>query len=106
MKEVLLLKYGELILKGANKNIFENAMLRDIKHKLRPHGNFTVIKAQSTVFVEPEDDFCDIDGALDACQKVFGIASICRATVCEKNMDVYSRVSRRLQDLQSRRQAQ
>ena len=88
MKEVLLLKYGELILKGANKNIFENAMLRDIKHKLRPHGNFTVIKAQSTVFVEPEDDFCDIDGALDACQKVFGIASICRAAVCEKNMDV------------------
>ena len=88
MKEVLLLKYGELILKGANKNVFENAMLRDIKKKLRPYGNFTVIKAQSTVFVEPEDDFCDIDGALDACQKVFGIASICRAAVCDKNMDV------------------
>ncbi len=88
MKEVLLLKYGELILKGANKNVFESAMLRDIKHKLRPHGKFTVIKAQSTVFVEPEDDLCNIDGALDACQKVFGIASICRAAVCEKNMDV------------------
>ena len=87
MKEVLLLKYGELILKGANKNVFESAMLRDIKHKLKPFGSFSVIKAQSTVFVEPEDDFCDIDGALDACQKVFGIASICRAAVCDKNMD-------------------
>ncbi len=87
MKEVLLLKYGELILKGANKNVFESAMLRDIKHKLRPHGKFTVIKAQSTVFVEPEDDLCDIDGALEACQKVFGIASICRAAVCDKNME-------------------
>ncbi len=87
MKEVLLLKYGELILKGANKNVFENAMLRDIKRKLRPYGDFTVIKAQSTVFVEPENDFCDIDGAFEACQKVFGIASICRAAVCEKNMD-------------------
>ncbi len=88
MKEVLLLKYGELILKGANKNVFESAMLRDIKHKLKPHGKFTVIKAQSTVFVEPEDDYCDIDGALEACQRVFGIASICRAAVCDKNMDV------------------
>ena len=87
MKEVLLLKYGELILKGANKNVFESAMLRDIKHKLKPFGSFSVIKAQSTVFVEPEDDLCDIDGALDACQKVFGIASICRAAVCDKNMD-------------------
>lgn len=86
MKEVLLLKYGELILKGANKNVFENAMLRDIKRKLKPYGDFTVIKAQSTVFVEPENDFCDIDGAFEACQKVFGIASICRAAVCEKNM--------------------
>ncbi len=87
MKEVLLLKYGELILKGANKNVFENAMLRDIKRKLKPHGKFTVIKAQSTVFVEPDDDFCDIDGALEACGKIFGIASICRAAVCEKKMD-------------------
>lgn len=88
MKEVLLLKYGELILKGANKNVFESAMLRDIKHKLKPFGSFSVIKAQSTVFVEPEDDYCDIDGALEACQRVFGIASICRAAVCDKNMDV------------------
>ena len=87
MKEVLLLKYGELILKGANKNVFENAMLRDIRRKVAPFGEFEVRKSQSTVFVEPHDELADIDGALDACLKIFGISSICRAAVCEKNMD-------------------
>ncbi|MBQ7820864.1 MAG: tRNA 4-thiouridine(8) synthase ThiI [Clostridia bacterium] len=87
MKEVLLLKYGELILKGANKNVFENTMLRDIRRKVAPFGSFEVSKAQSTVFVEPTDELADIDGALTACLKIFGIVSICRAAVCEKNMD-------------------
>lgn len=87
MKEVLLLKYGELILKGANKNFFESTMLRDIRRKVRAFGDFEVSKAQSTVFVEPTNDFADIDGALDACRKIFGIVSICRAAVCEKNME-------------------
>lgn len=87
MKEVLLLKYGELILKGANKNYFESTMLRDIRRKLKAFGDFEVKKAQSTVFVEPLDEFADVDGALDVCRKVFGIVSICRAAVCEKNME-------------------
>ncbi len=87
MKEILLLKYGELVLKGANKSVFENAMIRDIKRKIQNFGSFSVSRCQSTVFVEPNDDFADIDGALDACKKVFGIVSICRAAVCEKNMD-------------------
>lgn len=87
MKEILLLKYGELVLKGANKSVFENAMIRDIKRKIQSFGSFSVSRCQSTVFVEPNDDFADIDGALDACKKVFGIVSICRAAVCDKNMD-------------------
>lgn len=87
MKEVLLLKYGELILKGANKNVFENAMLRDIKRRLVKYGEFEVTRAQSTVFVEPSDELADIDGALDECRKIFGIVSICRAAVCEKSME-------------------
>ena len=94
MKEVLLLKYGELILKGANKNVFENAMLRDIKRKVAPFGNFEVNKAQSTVFVEPTDELADIDGALEACRKIFGIVAVCRAAVCEKNMETILAVVR------------
>ena len=87
MKEILLLKYGEVVLKGANKSVFENAMVRDIKRKVADCGNFSVSRCQSTVFVEPCDEFADIDAALDACKKVFGIVSICRAAVCDKDMD-------------------
>lgn len=87
MKEILLLKYGEVVLKGANKSVFENAMVRDIKRKVADCGNFSVSRCQSTVFVEPLDDLADIDGALEACKKVFGIVSICRAAVCDKDMD-------------------
>ena len=87
MKEVLLLKYGELILKGANKNYFENTMLRDIRRKISPFGKFDVYTAQSTVFVEPCGEDADIGAALEACGKIFGVAAICRAAVCEKSME-------------------
>lgn len=87
MNEVLLLKYGELILKGANKSTFEAAMLRDIKRRVARCGNFEVNKSQSTVFVEPCDEGADIDAALEECLKVFGIVTVCRAAVCEKSMD-------------------
>ncbi len=87
MKEVLLLKYGELILKGANRAYFENMMLRDLRRRVAEYGRFEISKSQSTVFVEPADESADIDGALEACKKIFGIVSICRAAACEKSMD-------------------
>lgn len=87
MKEILLCKYGEIVLKGANKNFFENKLCAQLRHKSKLHGSFEVTRAQSTVYIEPLDDSCDMDGMLaDAC-KVFGIVSVARAAVCEKNMD-------------------
>jgi thiamine biosynthesis protein ThiI len=87
MKEVLLCKYGEIILKGANRRYFEDLLLRQLKQKAKSHGPFNIYKAQSTVYVEPLDGEADMDGMLaDAC-KVFGIISIARAAVCEKNME-------------------
>ena len=87
MKEVLLLKYGELILKGANRSYFENMLLRELKTRIKRAGNFDIYKAQSTIYVEPLDDSCDLDAALESAKKVFGIISIGRACVCEKNID-------------------
>ena len=87
MKEVLLLKYGELILKGANRSYFENLLLREVKTRVRRVGNFDIYKAQSTIYVEPLDDSCDIEAALESVGKVFGIISISRACVCEKNIE-------------------
>lgn len=85
MKEIILLKYGEIALKGLNKNTFESIMIKNIKYRLKKIGRFSVTKAQSTVYVEPENPETDLNEALEALKKIFGIASICRVCVCEKN---------------------
>lgn len=87
MKEILLCKYGEIILKGANRRYFEDMLLKQLKHKARRHGNFQIYRAQSTVYVEPQDESVDMDGMLADARKVFGIISIARAAVCEKHME-------------------
>lgn len=87
MKEILLLKYGEIVLKGANRKYFEDMLCRQLRHKAKPHGNFEIYRAQSTIYVEPLDDACDMDGMMESAGKVFGIVAICRAAVCEKSME-------------------
>ncbi len=87
MKEILLCKYGEIVLKGANKKYFEDILCKEMKKRAKAYGNFDVYRSQSTIYVEPQDDFCDFDGMFEAASKVFGIVSLSRAAVCEKNMD-------------------
>ena len=87
MKEILLCKYGEIILKGANRKYFEDMLCRQLRRKAHRHGDFNVYRAQSTIYIEPLNESADIDGMYDDACKVFGIASIARAAVCEKNMD-------------------
>ena len=92
-KEVILLKYGELILKGLNKSRFENQLLSDLAKKLKKVGSYKISKAQSTVYVIPEDEESaeDIGVAYAECKKVFGIVALCRACEVEKDMDVILR---------------
>ncbi len=87
MREVILLKYGELILKGLNRHVFEEALMKNIKRRLYKCGAFTVTSAQSTVYVEPEGDTFDMDMALERLRKIFGIVSLARACVVEKSME-------------------
>ena len=87
MKEVLLLKYGEIVLKGANRKYFEDMLCRQLREKAKACGNFEIYRAQSTIYIEPKDDTCDMDAMMTAAGKVFGIVAICRAAVCEKNME-------------------
>lgn len=86
MKEVLLCKYGELILKGANKSYFENLLLKELRTRVKRAGEFDISSAQSTIYIEPKDDFADIELALECAKKVFGIVSIDRAVVVEKDL--------------------
>ena len=87
MNEIFLLKLGEIILKGANKRQFENKLRQNIRRRMKAYGNFDVYILQSTVYVEPEDENADVEGAWEACKSVFGVNSICRCRPCEKNLD-------------------
>jgi thiamine biosynthesis protein ThiI len=84
MKEIILCKYGEIVLKGTNRPHFEAMLSRELKGRAKRHGGFKVHTAQSTVFIEPNDEFSDIEGMFEACLTVFGIVAAVRACVCEK----------------------
>ncbi len=99
MKEIFLLKLGEIVLKGANKRQFEDKLRQNIRRRMKAYGNFDVYLMQSTVYVEPMDDESDIDGAWDACHKIFGLVSLCRCRACEKDIDkIYDAVEEYLGD--------
>ena len=87
MKEIFLLKLGEIVLKGANKRQFEDKLRQNVRRRMRPFGNFDVYLMQSTIYVEPMDDDADVDGAWDACGTIFGLVSLCRCRSCEKDLD-------------------
>ena len=86
MKEIILTKLGEIVLKGLNRRAFEDALLRNIKRRLEDIGKFTVRAAQSTVTIIPEDG-ADIEAAVERVSKIFGIATYSRACLVEKELD-------------------
>lgn len=87
MKEIILIKNGELTLKGLNRNSFEDILIKNMKKRLNDLGRFEFTKSQSTIMVDPIDEDIDLDDAADRLSKVFGIAALSRACVCEKDFD-------------------
>ena len=88
MKEILLLKVGEIVLKGLNRRQFEDALKRNIKHSLSDLGRFDISSAQSTIYLRPLSDDIDLDEACDRVSRIFGIVSFSRAAVCpEKTLE-------------------
>ena len=85
--EVILCKFGEIVLKGANRQNFESGLVKELRRRASPYGTFKIYFKQSTIFVEPQNELCDIDGMYDAAKKVFGIVGVNRAAVCEKTME-------------------
>ena len=93
MNEIFLMKLGEIVLKGANKRQFENKLRQNVRRRLKHYGNFDVYIMQSTVYIEPEDEQADVEGAWEACHSIFGVVSLCRCRPCEKNLDaIYSAI--------------
>ena len=91
--EVLLLKCGEMVLKGLNRKRFEERLLQVLRERLAPCGKFSLYSMQSTVTVTPADASFDMDRAFELSRHVFGLVSVCRAAVCEKDMDDIYRVA-------------
>ncbi len=94
MKEILLCKYGEIVLKGANKKYFEDMLCRELKKRAKGYGDFDIYRSQSTIYIEPKDEFADVDGMYEAAAKVFGLVAISRAAVCEKNMEAIEKLAK------------
>ncbi|GAA6513139.1 tRNA 4-thiouridine(8) synthase ThiI [Phocea massiliensis] len=87
MKELILIKNGEIALKGLNRTTFEDVLLKNIRRKLADLGKFRCYKAQSTMYIEPQEDGIDLDEAVDRVRKVFGIAALTRACIVEKDFE-------------------
>ena len=84
-QEILLLKLGEVVLKGLNRSAFEDKLVSNVSRRIRPFGRFQVYTRQSTIYVEPLGE-CDVESAWQACTQVFGVAAVARAVPCGKTV--------------------
>lgn len=86
-QEIFLLKLGEVVLKGLNRRTFEDKLVNNVRRRVRHCGSFNVYTRQSTIYVEPQGDDCDMAAALTACRQVFGVVAVARAVPCEKSVE-------------------
>ena len=93
MKQLIICYLGEVCLKGLNKSTFEAQLMKTIRRRIRNLGQFKVYKAQSTIYVEPQDEYSDVDTAYDKIKKIFGIATISKAVVVEKDFEVIAKTA-------------
>lgn len=99
MKEIILIKDGELALKGLNRKNFENTLIGNIKRRLKSLGEVKIENLQSTITIEPLDDNYDFEEALERVKLIFGIAAFSRACVCEKTAeDIFNKAPIYLKD--------
>jgi thiamine biosynthesis protein ThiI len=86
-QEMFLLKLGEVVLKGLNRRSFEDKLVSNVRWRLKKHGSFQVYIRQSTIYVEPQSEDCDLEAAWQSCRQVFGVAAVARAVPCEKTIE-------------------
>ena len=94
MQDIILVKLGEIILKGLNRRSFEQKLMANMRRKIAPYGNFSVYCLQSTVYVEAKDEEADVGAAFEALKKVFGIITLTRAAACEKDKDAITALAK------------
>ena len=85
-QDIFLLKLGEVVLKGQNRHSFEDKLVNNVRRRLKGCGSFQVYIRQSTIYVEPTTENCDMEAAFAACRQVFGVVAVARAAPCEKTV--------------------
>ena len=93
MNDMILLKPGELVLKGLNRHFFEDRLRANVARRLKSLGAFRITSVQSTVYVEPLEDGIDMDEAFRRCHEIFGVIAVCRAAACPKDKDAIARTA-------------
>ena len=97
MQELILLKLGELVLKGLNRHVFEERLCANIRRRIKHCGKFQITSKQSTIYIEPLNEEADLDAAFEACKCIFGIVeateeSLMKRQTCPKNSGQYDRI--------------
>lgn len=87
MKKLVLVRYGEIILKGYNRPVFEDALVTNIRKAIENEGEVKISKAQATIYIEPMENDNQVEGIVECLKKVFGIVSIVVAYKTEKSID-------------------
>ncbi len=95
MNDILLLKQGEIVLKGLNRRIFEDKLVSNVRRRMAHVGKFKIYAAQSTVYVEPLDESADMDAAFEAAKQIFGFVAVVRAAACDKDPDTIFETAKR-----------
>ena len=86
MYNILIVKYGEIGVKGKNRYIFENKLIKNVKNILKPIGKFNVYKEYGRIYVDL--DGYDYEEVVEEVRKVFGIVGVCPAVRAEKDYNL------------------
>ena len=93
MNDMILLKPGELVLKGLNRHFFEDRLRANVARRLRSLGEFRITSVQSTIYVEPLSEGIDMEEAFRRCHQIFGVIAVCRAAACPKEKEAIARTA-------------
>ena len=94
MREMILCKLGEVVLKGLNRRSFEDKLIGNLRRRTAKCGSFRIYSKQSTIYVEPVNDESDLAAAYAACKQVFGVIAVSRALPCEKDVQAIIRTAK------------
>jgi len=92
--EMILCKLGEVVLKGLNRRSFEDKLISNLRRRLSKCGSWRIYSKQSTIYVEPADETCDLAAAFAACRQVFGVITVSKALPCGKDVQAIIRAAK------------